>query len=76
MLDCYFFACESAGKITLRHFGNLSEEESQRDIIWDKTIEMSGPDNGIVATGDLSAIMSDGKEGILSFHDKRLDDLS
>ncbi len=39
-------------------------------------IRSSGPDNGIVATGHLFAIMGDGKEGILSFHDKRLDGLS
>ena len=51
-------------------------KEIDQILIWDKTIELSGPDNGIVATGDLSTIMGDGKEGILSSHDKRLDGLS
>ena len=51
-------------------------KEIDQILIWDKAIELSGPDNGIVATGDLCAILSDGKEGILSSHDKRLDSLS
>ena len=51
-------------------------KEMDQTFIWDKTIELRGPDNGIVATGDLSAIMGDGKEGILSSHDKWLDGLS
>lgn len=51
-------------------------KEIDQIFIWDKTIELRGPDNGIVATGDLFAIMGDGKEGILSSHDKRLEGLS
>lgn len=37
-------------------------KEIDQILIWDKTIELSGPDNGIVATGDHCAIMGDGKE--------------
>jgi hypothetical protein len=42
-------------------------EEIDQILIWDKTIELSSSESGIVATGDLFAIMGDGKEGILSF---------
>ena len=42
-------------------------KEIDQILIWDKTIELSGPESGIVATGHLFAIMVDGKEGILSF---------
>ena len=37
-------------------------KEIDQILIWDKTIELGGSDNGIVATGDLCAIMGDGKE--------------
>ena len=71
----------SSGKIgcivkTLVIFIWKRVEEIDQIFIWDKAIELRGPDNGIVATGDLSAIMGDGKEGILSSHDKLLDGLS
>ena len=51
-------------------------EEIDQIFIWDKAIELCGSESGIVATGHLCPIMGDGKEGILSFHDKRLDGLS
>lgn len=51
-------------------------KEIDQILIWDKIIELGGSESGIVATGHLFAIMVDGKEGILSSHDKRLDGLS
>ena len=40
-------------------------KEIDQIFIWDKTIELSSFESGIVATGHLCAIMGDGKEGIL-----------
>ena len=40
-------------------------KEIDQIFIWDKTIELSGSQSGIVATCHLCAIMGDGKEGIL-----------
>ena len=40
-------------------------KEIDQIFIWDKTIELSGSQSGIVATGHLFDIMGDGKDGIL-----------
>ena len=40
-------------------------KEIEQILIWDKTIELSGSESGIVATGHLFDIMGDGKDGIL-----------
>ena len=51
-------------KVLVLRIGKRVKEMDQI-LIWDKTIELSGSESGIVTTGHLFDIMGDGKDGIL-----------
>ena len=51
-------------------------KEINQIFIWDKTIELSCSDNGIVATGHFCAFMGDGKQRIISSDNKWFNCLS